>query len=144
MQTVGCIIGFYECMNLVLDDAQEMRSKMKSRKPLDQIILKGDDIIQFQSVSSWQWSGQAWEKPRGKFRVFKGVFCWELHLFILFNGTLSLGDHKCCEIDLLQKKAPSISFLPFFLAHDKLLIDASCNDLFICEVNAFLYALSTF
>ena len=44
MQIEGCIIGFDEYMNLVLDDAEEIHSKTKSRKQLGRIMLKGDNI----------------------------------------------------------------------------------------------------
>ncbi|KAL8149509.1 hypothetical protein AgCh_006499 [Apium graveolens] len=40
----GRIIGFDEYMNLVLDDAEEVSIKKKSRKPLGRILLKGDNI----------------------------------------------------------------------------------------------------
>uniref|UniRef100_A0A8C5LH01 Small nuclear ribonucleoprotein E n=1 Tax=Jaculus jaculus TaxID=51337 RepID=A0A8C5LH01_JACJA len=52
MQIEGCIIGFDEHMNLVLDDAEEIHSKTKSRKQLGQIMLKGDNITLLQSVSN--------------------------------------------------------------------------------------------
>ncbi|XP_054310226.1 small nuclear ribonucleoprotein E-like [Pongo pygmaeus] len=48
----GCIIGFDKYMNLVLDDAEEIHSKTKSRKQLGRIILKGDNIPLLQSVSN--------------------------------------------------------------------------------------------
>ncbi|KAF6293812.1 small nuclear ribonucleoprotein polypeptide E [Rhinolophus ferrumequinum] len=35
MRIEGCIIGFDEYMNLVLDDAEEIHSKTKSRKQLE-------------------------------------------------------------------------------------------------------------
>ncbi|XVE98705.1 hypothetical protein REPUB_Repub03eG0130900 [Reevesia pubescens] len=40
----GRIIGFDEYMNLVLDDAEEVNIKKKSRKSLGRILLKGDNI----------------------------------------------------------------------------------------------------
>mmetsp|Transcript_33300 Transcript_33300/g.82938 ORF Transcript_33300/g.82938 Transcript_33300/m.82938 type:complete len:88 (+) Transcript_33300:108-371(+) len=40
----GRIIGFDEYMNVVLDDAEELSIKKKSRKPLGRILLKGDNI----------------------------------------------------------------------------------------------------
>ncbi|KAK6944338.1 LSM domain, eukaryotic/archaea-type [Dillenia turbinata] len=40
----GRIIGFDEYMNLVLDDAEEVNIKKKSRKQLGRILLKGDNI----------------------------------------------------------------------------------------------------
>ena len=36
--------GFDEYMNLVLDDAEELSIKKKTRKPLGRILLKGDNI----------------------------------------------------------------------------------------------------
>ncbi|XP_006427727.2 small nuclear ribonucleoprotein E [Citrus clementina] len=36
--------GFDEYMNLVLDEAEEVSVKKKSRKPLGRILLKGDNI----------------------------------------------------------------------------------------------------
>ncbi|KAK6128079.1 hypothetical protein DH2020_038162 [Rehmannia glutinosa] len=38
------IQGFDEYMNLVLDDAEEVNVKKKSRKELGRILLKGDNI----------------------------------------------------------------------------------------------------
>ena len=52
MRIEGCIIGFDEYMNLILDDAEEIHSKTKSRKQLVQIMLKGDSITLLQSVSN--------------------------------------------------------------------------------------------
>ncbi|XP_052598789.1 small nuclear ribonucleoprotein E-like [Peromyscus californicus insignis] len=52
MRIEGCIIGFDEFMNLVLDDAEEIHSKSKSRKQLGRIMLKGDNITPLQSVSN--------------------------------------------------------------------------------------------
>uniref|UniRef100_A0A2K6EV11 Small nuclear ribonucleoprotein E n=1 Tax=Propithecus coquereli TaxID=379532 RepID=A0A2K6EV11_PROCO len=43
MQIEGCIIGFDEYMKLVLDN---------SRKQLDRIMLKGDNITLLRSVSN--------------------------------------------------------------------------------------------
>merc|ERR1712087_439092 len=40
----GRIVGFDEYMNLVLDDAEELSIKKKSRKALGRILLKGDNI----------------------------------------------------------------------------------------------------
>nr|TKS06062.1 small nuclear ribonucleoprotein E [Populus alba] len=40
----GRIIGFDEYMNLVLEDAEEVNIKKKSRKSLGRILLKGDNI----------------------------------------------------------------------------------------------------
>ncbi|KAJ0023377.1 hypothetical protein NQD34_003276 [Periophthalmus magnuspinnatus] len=52
MRIEGCIIGFDEYMNLVLDDAEEIHMKTKNRKPLGKIMLKGDNITLLQSVSN--------------------------------------------------------------------------------------------
>ncbi|XP_055978756.1 small nuclear ribonucleoprotein E-like [Sorex fumeus] len=51
MWVEGCIIDFNEYMNLILDDAEEIHSKTKSRKQLGQIMLKGD-ISLFQGISN--------------------------------------------------------------------------------------------
>uniref|UniRef100_UPI00358F82A6 small nuclear ribonucleoprotein E n=1 Tax=Myxine glutinosa TaxID=7769 RepID=UPI00358F82A6 len=52
MRIEGCIIGFDEYMNLVLDDAEEIHMKTKARKPLGRTMLKGDNITLIQNVSS--------------------------------------------------------------------------------------------
>jgi small nuclear ribonucleoprotein E len=36
--------GFDEYMNVVLDDAEEVNVKRRSRKPVGRILLKGDNI----------------------------------------------------------------------------------------------------
>ncbi|KAJ1615692.1 hypothetical protein T492DRAFT_1111758 [Pavlovales sp. CCMP2436] len=46
----GRIIGFDEYMNLVLDDAEEVLLKKKTRKPLGRIMLKGDNITLLMAV----------------------------------------------------------------------------------------------
>jgi len=46
----GCIIGFDEYMNLVLDEAEEYHMKTKNRKKLGRILLKGDNITLIQQV----------------------------------------------------------------------------------------------
>lgn len=46
----GRIIGFDEYMNLVLDDAEEVSVKRKTRKTLGRILLKGDNITLMQTV----------------------------------------------------------------------------------------------
>ncbi|XWS27304.1 hypothetical protein CRYUN_Cryun26dG0103300 [Craigia yunnanensis] len=48
----GRIIGFDEYMNLVLDDAEEVNIKKKSRKSLGRILLKGDNITLMMNRSS--------------------------------------------------------------------------------------------
>ncbi|KAK7271834.1 hypothetical protein RJT34_28051 [Clitoria ternatea] len=47
----GRIIGFDEYMNLVLDDAEEVNVKKKSRKTLGRILLKGDNITLMMNTS---------------------------------------------------------------------------------------------
>ncbi|KAL0608996.1 Small nuclear ribonucleoprotein E [Plecturocebus cupreus] len=59
MRIEGCIIGFDEYMNLVLDDAEEIHSKTKSRKQLGRIMLKGDNITLLQIVMGFHHVGQA-------------------------------------------------------------------------------------
>ncbi|XP_057581050.1 small nuclear ribonucleoprotein E-like [Hippopotamus amphibius kiboko] len=46
----GCNTGFDEYVNLILDDAEEMHSKTKSRRQLGQIVLKGDNITLLQCL----------------------------------------------------------------------------------------------
>ncbi|XP_071476824.1 small nuclear ribonucleoprotein E-like [Diadema setosum] len=46
----GHIIGFDEYMNVVLDDAEEVHRKNKTRKPIGRILLKGDNITLIQNV----------------------------------------------------------------------------------------------
>ncbi|GAM19213.1 hypothetical protein SAMD00019534_023880 [Acytostelium subglobosum LB1] len=48
----GIIIGLDEYMNLVLDKAYEISMKKKTRKPLGQIMLKGDNITLVYEVSA--------------------------------------------------------------------------------------------
>ncbi|KAM5279674.1 small nuclear ribonucleoprotein E-like [Ctenodactylus gundi] len=50
----GWVTGFDEYMSLVLDDAEEIHCKTESRKQLDGIVLKGDNITRLPSVSSWK------------------------------------------------------------------------------------------
>lgn len=50
MRIEGRIIGFDEYMNLVLDDAEEVLLKKKSRNPLGRILLKGDNITLLMAV----------------------------------------------------------------------------------------------
>ena len=47
----GKIIGFDEYMNLVLDDAEELSIKKKTRKSLGRILLKGDNITLMMAVT---------------------------------------------------------------------------------------------
>lgn len=49
MRIEGCIIGFDEYMNLVLDDAEEIHSKTKSRKQL------GKEIVGFTDFCLFHW-----------------------------------------------------------------------------------------
>jgi small nuclear ribonucleoprotein E len=48
----GKIIGFDEYMNLVLDDAEELQVKKKTRKQLGRILLKGDSITLMMAAPS--------------------------------------------------------------------------------------------
>lgn len=40
----GKILGFDEFMNIVLDDAEEIRLKSNTRRPVGRIMLKGDNV----------------------------------------------------------------------------------------------------
>ncbi|KAG7287057.1 hypothetical protein NEMBOFW57_006557 [Staphylotrichum longicolle] len=56
IRIVGTIRGFDEFMNLVIDDAVEVKQVSKTndtetRRPLGQILLKGDNVSLIQSVS---------------------------------------------------------------------------------------------
>jgi small nuclear ribonucleoprotein E len=46
----GRIIGFDEYMNLVLEEAEEVSMKKKTRKSLGRILLKGDNITLMQTT----------------------------------------------------------------------------------------------
>ena len=48
MRIEGVIIGFDEYMNLVLDNAEEVHAKKKTRKALGRILLKGENITLMQ------------------------------------------------------------------------------------------------
>ncbi|XP_064594381.1 small nuclear ribonucleoprotein E-like [Liolophura sinensis] len=50
MRIEGCIVGFDEYMNLVLDEGEEVHLKTKTRKSLGRILLKGDNITLIQQV----------------------------------------------------------------------------------------------
>jgi small nuclear ribonucleoprotein E len=54
MRVEGRIIGFDEYMNLVLDEAEELSVKRKTRKSLGRILLKGDNITLMQTVGRQQ------------------------------------------------------------------------------------------
>ncbi|CAO3576199.1 unnamed protein product [Absidia cylindrospora] len=44
--------GFDEFMNLVLDQAEEVLTKEKTRRPVGRIMLRGDNITLIQAVQS--------------------------------------------------------------------------------------------
>ncbi|KAI9005802.1 small nuclear ribonucleoprotein-like protein E [Phycomyces nitens] len=52
MRIEGQIIGFDEFMNLVLDDAEEVMTKEKTRRSIGRVMLKGDNISLIQSVNN--------------------------------------------------------------------------------------------
>nr|GEW77893.1 small nuclear ribonucleoprotein E-like [Tanacetum cinerariifolium] len=65
----GRIIGFDEYMNLVLDEAEEVSIKKKTRKPLGRILLKGDNITLMMNSGKGVVSGQ---------KRFRGAQCkWD-------------------------------------------------------------------
>ncbi|KAL2158910.1 hypothetical protein VTH06DRAFT_2940 [Thermothelomyces fergusii] len=56
IRIIGTIRGFDEFMNLVIDDAVEVKQVSKTndtetRRPLGQILLKGDNVSLIQSLS---------------------------------------------------------------------------------------------
>merc|ERR1712008_92944 len=62
MRIEGRIIGFDEYMNLVLDEAEEMSIKKKSRKPLGRILLKGDNItLMMNAAPPWLELASRWQ-----------------------------------------------------------------------------------
>jgi len=52
MRLEGVIIGFDEFMNLVLDNAEEVDLKKKTRRPLGRTLLKGDSISLITAASA--------------------------------------------------------------------------------------------
>jgi len=56
MRIEGKLRGFDEFMNLVVDDAVEVRTQTKnqeeSRRPLGRILLKGDNVSLIQMLQS--------------------------------------------------------------------------------------------
>ncbi len=48
----GRIVGFDEFMNLVMDDAHEIHTKKRTKKPVGRIMLKGDNISLIQSAAT--------------------------------------------------------------------------------------------
>lgn len=46
----GVLIGFDQFMNLVLDSADELDLKSKTRRPVGRVMLKGDSIALIQPV----------------------------------------------------------------------------------------------
>lgn len=53
--------GFDEYMNVVLDDAEEVDSKKKTRTPLGRLLLKGDNITLITAAPAPQQQQQAVE-----------------------------------------------------------------------------------
>uniref|UniRef100_A0A1A8ETR4 Small nuclear ribonucleoprotein E n=1 Tax=Nothobranchius korthausae TaxID=1143690 RepID=A0A1A8ETR4_9TELE len=58
MRIEGCIIGFDEYMNLVLDDSEEIHMKTKNRKPLEN-PLKHEEIKQNHDKEQLEWDSQS-------------------------------------------------------------------------------------
>ncbi|CAO3608410.1 unnamed protein product [Cunninghamella blakesleeana] len=52
MRIEGQIIGFDEFMNLVLEQAEEVSMKDKSRRSVGRIMLRGDNITLIQAVNN--------------------------------------------------------------------------------------------
>ncbi|CAL5375117.1 unnamed protein product [Camellia sinensis] len=57
----GRIIGFDEYMNLVLEDAEEVNVKKKTRKSLGRILLKGDNITLMMNTENNEQSGSCYD-----------------------------------------------------------------------------------
>lgn len=51
MKIEGILIGFDEYMNIVLDSAEEVHVKSKSRQSIGRIMLKGDTITLIQRAA---------------------------------------------------------------------------------------------
>ncbi|CAE8617848.1 unnamed protein product [Polarella glacialis] len=52
----GRILGFDEYMNLVIDDAEEIMVKKKTRRAIGRILLKGDNICLMMNTGASDWS----------------------------------------------------------------------------------------
>ncbi|XP_064628680.1 small nuclear ribonucleoprotein E-like [Lineus longissimus] len=52
MRIEGCIAGFDEYMNLVLDEAEEVHMKTGEKKVIGRIMLKGDNITLIQACQN--------------------------------------------------------------------------------------------
>ncbi|CAO3617034.1 unnamed protein product [Cunninghamella echinulata] len=52
MRIEGQIIGFDEFMNLVLEQAEEVSTKDKTRRSVGRIMLRGDNITLIQAVNN--------------------------------------------------------------------------------------------
>lgn len=50
MRLEGRVIGFDEFMNLVIDDAEEVSLRDKTRRKLGRILVKGDNITLIHGV----------------------------------------------------------------------------------------------
>ena len=72
----GRIIGFDEYMNLVLDDAEELQVKKKTRKALGRILLKGDNITLMMSTGSWTWGRARFTAPAVPSWTFCSMYRW--------------------------------------------------------------------
>jgi len=71
----GCIVGFDEYMNLVLDEAEEVHMKTQNRKRLGRIMLKGDNITLIQQVqgAEGEWAASA-------------ILIWTVFMLCVFDG----------------------------------------------------------
>ncbi|GES88313.1 small nuclear ribonucleoprotein E [Rhizophagus clarus] len=69
----GQIIGFDEFMNLVLDNAEEVNLKKKTRNLLGRILLKGDNITLIQSKQVYSEENKAKRFKRFGFNNLHGL-----------------------------------------------------------------------
>ncbi|KAF3795821.1 Small nuclear ribonucleoprotein E [Nymphaea thermarum] len=68
----GRIIGFDEYMNLVLDDAEEVNVKKKTRKSLGRILLKGDSITLMMNTRKGGGRDRGWWQNQKSVRDIHG------------------------------------------------------------------------
>ncbi|XP_053440649.1 small nuclear ribonucleoprotein E-like [Nycticebus coucang] len=108
MRIEGYIIGFDEYMNLVLDDAEEIHCKTKSRKQLGRIMLKGDNITATKCLQL-EMTSEVRNCRKGS-TGFGGILCWfcSSETFVgvvVVTFMLFQNDNKwCCLVVFLLKK----------------------------------------
>ncbi|KAI5393210.1 hypothetical protein KIW84_060363 [Lathyrus oleraceus] len=121
----GRIIGFDEYMNLVLDDAEEVNVKKKSRKTLGRILLKGDNITLMMNTSSDEFHD--WTEPglvlhHGLALVQHSSICIPTAMFLTANECVFCWFSHWSDLGPLLQQAmvtfPSVLYsLVFSLEH---------------------------